>query len=189
MYQKNWVKWLPMAEFSYNNAIHSATGTSPFRCLYGRDPIMTPSKIVTEVPEANNMADTLQEIWEETSTALRLAKEQMAGREPEEVPEAFEIGGKVWLDSQNLQLKTNSPKLTDRRLGPFEVVEKLSDRAYQLQLPENLKIHNVFYIGLLSKVKEDESRPILREPGPLEVEGEEEYKVEEIVDSKRCQDG
>jgi hypothetical protein len=46
----------------------------------------------------------------------------------------------------------------------------------------------VFYVGLLSKVKEDESRPILREPGPLEVEGEEEYEVEEIVDSERRPD-
>jgi hypothetical protein len=174
MYQKDWVKWLPMAEFAYNNAIHSATGTSPFKCLYGRDPVMTPSKVVTEVPEANNMADTLQQIWDETSAALRLAKERMAGREPGEVPEEFEIGEKVWLDSRNLRLKTNSPKLTDRRLGPFEVTEKLSNRAYRLRLPGNLKIHNVFYVGLLSKVKEDKSRPILTEPGPLEVEGEEE---------------
>jgi hypothetical protein len=74
MYQKDWVKWLPMAEFSYNNAVHSATGTSPFRCLYGRDPIMIPSKVQTEVPEANSMADTLQVIWQETGAALRLAK-------------------------------------------------------------------------------------------------------------------
>jgi hypothetical protein len=69
-------------------------------------------------------------------------------------------------------------------MGPFQIVEKLSDRAYRLQLPENLKIHDVFYVGLLSKVKEDEARPILREPGPLEIEGEEEYEVEEIVDSE-----
>jgi hypothetical protein len=74
--------------------------------------------------------------------------------------------------------------LTDQRLGPFRILEKLSDRAYCLELPGNLKIHNVFYVGLLSKVKEDKSRPIVREPGPLEVEGEEEYEVEEIVDSE-----
>jgi hypothetical protein len=189
MYQKDWVKWLPMVEFSYNNTIHSATGTSPFRCLYGRDLVMTPSKVQTEVPEANNMANTLQEIWEETGAALKLAKERMAGRDPGEVPETFDIGEKVWLDSCNLRLKTNSPKLTDRRLGPFKILEKLSDRAYRLDLPENLKIHNVFYVGLLSKVKEDEARPILREPGSLEVEGEEEYEVEEIIDSERRPDG
>jgi hypothetical protein len=187
MYQKDWVKWLPMAEFAYNNATHSAMGTSPFKCLYGREPTMTPSRIRTEVPEANDMADTPQEIWEETSAALRLAKERMAGREPGEVPETFDIGEKVWLDSRNLRLKTNSPKLMDRRLGPFRVLEKLSDRAYRLDHPENLKIHNVFYVGLLSKVKEDESRLILREPGPLEVEGEEEYEVEESSTANTAQ--
>jgi hypothetical protein len=95
----------------------------------------------------------------------------------------------VWLDSRNLRLKTNSTKLTDRRLGPFKVLEKLSDRAYRLDLLEHLKIHNVFYVGLLSKVKEDEARPILREPGPLEIEGEEEYEVEEIIDSERRPEG
>jgi hypothetical protein len=52
-----------------------------------------------------------------------------------------------------------------------------------------LRIHNVFYVGLLSKVKEDKARPIQREPGPLEVEGEEEYEVEEIIDSERHPDG
>jgi hypothetical protein len=189
MYQKDWVKWLPMAEFSYNNAVHSATGISPFRCLYGREPIMTPTKVLTEVPDANDMADTLQKIWDETSVALKLAKEQMTGREPGEVPETIDIGDRVWLDSRNLQLKTNSPKLTDRRLGLFRVIEKLSDRAYRLQLPDNLKIHNVFYVGLLSRVKEDKARPIVRNPGPLEVEGEEEYEVEEIVDSERHPNG
>jgi hypothetical protein len=189
MYQKDWVKWLPMAEFSYNNAVHSTTGTSPFKCLYGRDPTMTPSKVVTDVPEANRTMDTLQEIWDETRAVLKLAKERMTGREPGEVPESFEEGKKVWLDSWNLQLKTNSPKLTDRHLGPFKIIEKLVERAYCLDLPENLKIHNIFYVGLLSKVKEDELRPIIREPGPLEVEGEEEYEVEEIIDSEQHRNG
>jgi hypothetical protein len=123
MYQKDWVKWLPMAEFFYNNAVHSATGTSLFKCLYGIDPIMTPSKVVTNVPEANSTANTLQEIWDKTRAALIMAKERMTGRDPGEVLNTFEIGEKVWLDSCNLRLKTNSPKLTDQCLGPFEVAE------------------------------------------------------------------
>jgi hypothetical protein len=189
MHQKGWVRWLPMAEFSYNNAMHSATGMSPFRCLYGRDPTMTLSKVQTEVPKANDTADKLPGIWDKTSAALKLAKERMAGREPGEVQDTFEVGEKVWLDSRNLRLKTNSTKLTDRRLGPFEVTEKLLERVYHLKLPDNLRIHDIFYVGLLSKVNEDPARPIVQEPGPLEIEGEEEYEVEEIIDSERCPNG
>ncbi|QRW24231.1 Retrotransposable element Tf2 protein [Rhizoctonia solani] len=36
--QKDWVRWLPMAEFAYNNAVHSSTGKSPFKALYGWEP-------------------------------------------------------------------------------------------------------------------------------------------------------
>ena len=50
--QDSWTKWLPMAEFSYNNTVHSAIQMSPFQCLYGQNPVMSPTKIQVETPEA-----------------------------------------------------------------------------------------------------------------------------------------
>ncbi|QRW21152.1 Transposon Tf2-7 polyprotein [Rhizoctonia solani] len=74
-----------------------------------------------------------------------------------------------------------------KRLGPFEITEKISSHAYRLKLPDTLKIHVVFYIGLLSKAHKSPSQPFPEKP-PLEtIEGEEEYKVEQIIDSKQQQ--
>ncbi|KAF8750132.1 Chromo (CHRromatin Organization MOdifier) domain [Rhizoctonia solani] len=99
-------------------------------------------------------------------------------------PTAFKIGEEAWLDAKNINLKTLSPKLTEQRLGPFRVIEKISNWAYRLELPPTMRVHNVFYIGLLSKVKRDKKRNFKNHPPPVTVDGEEEYEVEGITDAK-----
>ncbi|QRW26175.1 Retrotransposable element Tf2 protein [Rhizoctonia solani] len=179
----DWATWLPLAEYAYNNAKHAATGKSPFELVYGRSPVMNPSNVPANVPEADQVADTLAREWKEAEAALRMSKERMA-REKGTTPE-YSIGKKVWLDGKNIELRTNSNKLDPKRLGPFEVTEKVSSHAYRLKLPESLKIHDVFYVGLLSKTHKSPGQPFPKQPPPETIEGEEEYKVEQIIDSKR----
>ncbi|QRW24057.1 Retrotransposable element Tf2 protein [Rhizoctonia solani] len=179
--QKDWVKWLPMAEFAYNNAVHSSTGKSPFKALYGWEPSLTPSNVLTDVPEADNLATQMEAQWQEIEAALRQSKTRMVAGEVGE-PLEFEIGEEAWLDAKNVKLKTLSPKLTEQRLGPFKVTKKISDRAYRLELPPTMRIHDVFYVGLLSKVKRDKKRNFENRPPPVTVDGEEEYEVEGITD-------
>ncbi|KAF8759701.1 hypothetical protein RHS01_02244 [Rhizoctonia solani] len=181
--QKDWVKWLPMAEFAYNNAVHSSTGKSPFKALYGWEPTLTLSNVLTDVPEANELAKAMESQWKEVEAALRQSKSQMVAGETGN-PVEFEVGEEVWLDAKNVKLKTLSPKLTEQRLGPFKVTEKISDQAYRLELPPTMQIHNVFYVGLLSKVKRDSNRTFESCPPPITVDGEEEYKVKGITDAE-----
>ncbi|KAF8748849.1 hypothetical protein RHS01_10553 [Rhizoctonia solani] len=179
----DWATWLPLAEYAYNNAKHASTGKTPFKLVYGKNPVMNPSNVPSNVPEVDWLADTLANEWKEAESALRMSKEKMV-RDKGTIPK-YLIGKKVWLDGKNVELRTNSNKLDPKRLGPFEVSEKISSHAYCLKLPETLKIHNVFYVGLLSKVHKSPSQPFPEQPPPETIEGEEEYKVEQIIDSRR----
>ncbi|KAF8748329.1 hypothetical protein RHS01_10931 [Rhizoctonia solani] len=181
--QKDWVKWLPMAEFAYNNAVHSSTGRSPFKALYGWEPSLTPSNVPTDVPEADDMAAQIEAQWQEIEAALWQSKTHMIAREAGE-PLEFKIGEEAWLDARNVKLKTLSPKLTKQRLGPFKVIEKISNQAYCLELPPTMRIHNVFYVGLLSKVRRDKKCTFENCLPPVTVDREEEYKVKGITDAE-----
>ena len=57
-----------------------------------------------------------------------------------------------------------------------------------MELPSCMKIqiHNVFHIDLLMPYKETEAYGTpYTQPSPVIKEGEEEYKIESIIDSRR----
>jgi Chromo (CHRromatin Organisation MOdifier) domain len=97
----------------------------------------------------------------------------------------MEEGDQVWLEAKNFKAK-GAKKLMPRRYGPFKITKKISPVAYQLNLPQSMKIHNVFHIDLLSPYKETEAygTPYTRPPPDIK-EGEEEYEVEAILDMRR----
>ncbi|QRW23267.1 Retrotransposable element Tf2 protein [Rhizoctonia solani] len=181
----DWTTWLPLAEYAYNNAKHTSAGKAPFELVYGRNLVMNPSNMPSNVPEADQVANTLAKEWKEAKAALRMSKERMT-RDKGTTLE-YSVGKKVWLDGKNVELRTNSNKLDPKQLGPFEITEKLSSHAYHLKLLETLKIHNMFYVGLLSKTHKSPNQLFPEHPPPETIEGEEEYKVEQIIDSKRQQ--
>jgi len=65
------------------------------------------------------------------------------------------------------------------------VQAQLSPITYRLQLPEAIKINDVFHVNLLTPYHEtDAYGPPLPQPPATLVDGEEEYKVEEIIDNR-----
>ena len=97
-------------------------------------------------------------------------------------------GQRVWLDARNLKTFRPSKKLDQKKLGPFKIVKKIGRSAYQIQLPASwTRIHPVFNEVLLTPV--DDPRFIQQKepepPGPINMEGEPEYEVEEVVSSQK----
>jgi hypothetical protein len=73
-------------------------------------------------------------------------------------------------------------------MGPFQILDIVGDGklAYRLELPERMKkVHPVFHVSLLEPYRENrwEGR-VQPAPPPDEIEGELEYEVEDVLDSK-----
>ncbi|SJL16274.1 uncharacterized protein ARMOST_19794 [Armillaria ostoyae] len=190
-HQDDWADWLPLAEFTHNNRTHSATGKSPFLILYGRNPRIIPDSPRTpnsKVPAASDFSKTITKIHKETELALEQAAGRMKAQYDKHKRPAreYHVGDKVWLDATNLHLPRPKKKLNDKRVGPFLILEKTSTSAYKLKLPPHWKIHPGFNEKLLSLFippafpNQEQPPP----PPPDLIDGEEEWEIEEILDSK-----
>ena len=101
----------------------------------------------------------------------------------------FSEGQEVWLDGKNLSMTHPTTKLAPKRFSPLKISRVLSPVVYQLTLPtqwKQKKIHDVFHASLLTPYHETEAHGVNHlEPPPDIIEGEEEYEVEKVLDSKR----
>ena len=187
--QKEWVKLLPLAEFAYNNAPHSSTTVSPFFANKGYNPrsTFTPSEVNTNSPLAETYSANLDQLHSFLRQEIAKANEASArsfDTKRSDLP-SFKIGDKVWLSAKHIKTTRPTKKLDHRYLGPFEIIEKISSHAYRLALPPNMRIHDVFHVQLLEPFRENTiPGRIQPPPPPIEVEGQEEYEVEAILDSK-----
>ena len=186
-HQSDWVEFLHMAEFSYNNQKQDSIDMSPFYTNYGFHPRVHIAPMENDVPAVGTLVDKIHHIQEEAAAAMNRASDDMkrfADRSRQEVPEWNE-GDQVMLDMRNIKTDRPSKKLDNRRTGPYKILKKLSDLNYKLQLPRKWKIHPIFHALLLYKYDGDSipSRQLARPP-PIEVEGENEYEVELIKDSR-----
>jgi hypothetical protein len=98
---------------------------------------------------------------------------------------SFNVGDKAYLRLGTGYKLHGIPKakLGLQRVGPFTILFKVGNQAYELLPPEDWKIHPVISITQLEPFKED---PFDREqppPPPVTVEGEEEYEIEAIIRS------
>jgi hypothetical protein len=188
--QDDWVEWLPLAEFSYNDKIQSSTGYSPFYLNYGQHPrksVEPRREVKTEA--ADVFEKRMKKIREEAAAAMEKAAKDMKkyydkGRQ--DAPK-YEIGDQVYLEGLHISTNRPSKKLEDRRYGPFRITAKIGERAYKLQLPLTWKrIHPVFNTVLLRPARPSTSTLQQRPtpPPPIMTKEGEEYEVEKVLDSR-----
>jgi Chromo (CHRromatin Organisation MOdifier) domain len=95
------------------------------------------------------------------------------------------VGDLVWLEGTNLKLTHPKVKLDAKRYGPFPITREVSPVMFQLTLPPQWCIHNVFHASLLTPYKEvEEHGDNFMQPPPELIDGQEEYEVEQIINSR-----
>ena len=197
--QSNWGKLLPSAEFAANVTESESTQCAPFMASRGLLPRMsfdpeemnkvgTTARERIELGKAKSIATEMKKVWEWAGVNMRAAQERQkryadaSRREVEDIEE----GDEVWLDMRNITTKRPSKKLDSKWEGPFKVLKKKNHLNYEIDLPCTMGNYRTFHASLLAKDPNDplpgQEHPL---PGPIEVAGEEEFEVEEILDVRK----
>ncbi len=114
-----------------------------------------------------------------------MIKAQQSWVKHKDTPKYHE-GDLVWLEGHHLRTNQPTAKLAPKRHGPFPIIQVMSPVNYQLKLPTQWSIHDVFHIDLLTPYRETDLHisNYLR-PAPDLIDNEEEYKVKKILDSRQ----
>lgn len=192
--QDDWCDLLPLAEFSYNNATQSSTQCSPFFANQGSHPRSNFTPVVyqdEDVPAVSTLVrtiDTIQEFLKKELESAQEYQQQYYNQHHQPTPE-YQVGYQVFLNTKNHKTQRPCTKLDHKRIGPFKITAKVGSHAYKLVLPSSIHIHPVFHASLLTpaanKSLEDIPGRIIEPPPPVEIKGEEEWVVREVLDSKR----
>jgi len=189
--QDDWYNLLSMAEFQHNNHVHSTTQQPPFLLDTRRIPRMgfEPRQNHSNLEMVNEFMERMRMAIEEVKSAIRKAQEDMKRyydrcRTPAPV---FNPGDKVFLNASDIQTTRPLQKLSHRWLGPFVVELRIGPMAYCLKLPYWMKqLHPVFNVVKLTPAPDDPITGCKMEdhPPPIVIDGEAEWEVEEILDSR-----
>ena len=188
--QDDWTTYLPLAQFVLNNQVHSVLTTSPFFALHGYHPRWVDelkTDIKVQAPSAGVRAGTMHSIHEMCAAQIAKANETTAKyyNDKHRATPSFQVGDKVLLSLQNIKTIRPTKKFDQRHAGPYKILELIGTHAYRLDLPKNMKIHNVFHVSLLDSY----DPPFIRgrhqpPPPPVVIEDEPEYEVENILTSR-----
>jgi hypothetical protein len=96
----------------------------------------------------------------------------------------FDVKDKVWVTTKHWRTNRPSKKLSSQNVGPFKILEKVN-HFFKLDLPPSIKVHPMFYVNKLRKHPDNPLQGQLDpEPEPLNVYGDDEYKVKEILSTR-----
>ena len=98
----------------------------------------------------------------------------------------FKVSDQVYMKAKYFWSTRPSKKLSEKNLGPYPIIAQVGLLSFTLRLPDSMHVvHLVFHVSQLEpaipNTIPNQTQP---PPPPVEVDGELEFKIFEILDSK-----
>ena len=150
---KAWDQKLCQAEFAHNHAVNRSTGFSPFQVVYSAQPRgpldLMSLPISGSVPKkVQDFVEGLHEVHKAVHDNLVRANskyKQDADQKRRHVD--FEVGDFVWAVLTKDRFSVGEyNKLSAKKIGPLEILDKINSNAYRLKLPSHIRCSDVFNV-------------------------------------------
>ena len=174
-HEGSWEEHLPLVEFAYNNSYQTSIQMAPYGALYGR-PCRSPI-CWTEVGESSIIGpymirDTSEKVTLIRQCLLTAQSRQKSYTDVRRRPLEFEVGDHVFLKvmpKRGVVRFYKRGKLSQRFIGPFEILERVGTIACRLALPPSMSsVHDVFQVSMLWKYTPDPAHVV--DWGEIEVD-------------------
>ncbi|XP_059078049.1 uncharacterized protein LOC131876625 [Cryptomeria japonica] len=159
--QKAWVRWLLLCEYCYNSTHHMTIQMTPFRALYGYDAPIFLDLLMSDcrVPSVDACYRRTRISLELFIRTLKKAKNQQKQyADQRRVERSFEIEDMV-------------------------IIKRVGEVDYELDLPVDSKVHNVFHVSHLKKALGQHIAPSSNLP-PLDDEGKLILVPELVIETR-----
>ena len=202
--QKGWKRALPRVRFQMMNTINKSTRFTPFQLRFGKSPRVLPPLIE---PRAGVSAEQIsaRAICERVAIDVADARDNLMIAKIAQSYSAnthrgdnikYKAGDLVMLSTINRRKDYKNTeehrvaKLIPRYDGPYEVMDVNNDASVvELHIPSAPNIFPKFHASLVKPFRQNDDSKYpsrtLDAPGPIEVDGEQEFFIDRIVDHKK----
>lgn len=139
---RSWCEYVPLCVLSYNSQVHSSSGFSPFKMMFGEEARLPIDLMFGSTPSDQNICpheyvnwleSTLGEIHEASNKKQESKRIYMKRHyDKSAYGQPHQVGDLVWILKGRFEQR-KAPKLAKPFKGPYIIREKLSDISYKVE--------------------------------------------------------
>jgi hypothetical protein len=159
-HHSQWDHILPQAEFAYNDSSNRSTGQSPFQIVYGMQPRGVSELKDSEQNEfrsasVEDFAEAMKELHSRVKERLQSSSQEYKHKVDQHRRELqFEVGDLILAHLRKERFPRGTyNKLKMKKIGPCRVMKKFGANAYEIELPDGIRISPIFNVADLYPYK------------------------------------